>query len=131
MVAAVREGLSLRYVARLFRVAVSTVFLWVHRAVDRRLDEMDWRDRPDRPHHVYRTPKGVEARVLEVRRELREESALGEFGAAAVHQAMQARGYRHVPSMPTISQPDLPTVRRTRWSQANASATASAGVVSA
>ena len=49
MVAAVRRNTPLREVARRFRVALSTVQLWVARAGDRRLDRVDWSDRPDGP----------------------------------------------------------------------------------
>ena len=46
MVAAARRGTSLREVARRFGVALATVQLWVARAEGRRLDRVDWADRP-------------------------------------------------------------------------------------
>ncbi|MBV8232974.1 MAG: hypothetical protein JO329_23595, partial [Planctomycetaceae bacterium] len=71
MVAAARRGTPLRRVARRFRVALSTVQLWVARAGDRRLDRVDWADRPDGPRQpAHRSPQDLEDLVLTRRGEL-------------------------------------------------------------
>ena len=106
MVAAVRRGLGQREVARRFRVALCTVQRWVERAGRRRLDRVDWRDRPSgaRPSR-HRTPAAVEQAVLALRATLRESSLLGEHGAGAIRDAMVARGGPGpVPSIRTIAR---------------------------
>ena len=90
MVSAVQAGESLRAVARTFRVSLHTVQRWVTRAGRRRLDRVDWADQPPVAHRVYRTPPEVEDQVLRLRRELRETSALGEYGARAIHREWPA-----------------------------------------
>ena len=70
MVAAVRQGRSLREVARQFGVGVATVAFWVQRAQDLRLDRVDWTDRSSAPHHPRRTDTSLEELVLQIRREL-------------------------------------------------------------
>jgi transposase len=52
MVAAVRQGQSLRAVARQFGVGVATVACRVQRASSQRLDRVDWSDRPSAPHQT-------------------------------------------------------------------------------
>ncbi|MCL2304123.1 MAG: hypothetical protein FWC43_02125 [Planctomycetaceae bacterium] len=62
-----------------FHVAKSTVELWVNRAHGKRLDRVDWTDRsagPKTPHN--RVSVHVEHCVLELRKELKENSPLGE-----------------------------------------------------
>ncbi len=86
MVEAVRRGASIRAVARQFGVSRPTVDRWVVRAAGYRLDRVDWSDGAPIPHCVHRTPPEREARVLALRRELREASALGEYGAVAIHR---------------------------------------------
>jgi transposase-like protein len=102
MVEAVRHGSSLRATARRFGVGLGTVQRWVTRAGNVRLDRVDWGDRPDRPHRTTRTDPEVEALVLLVRRELRETSVLGEYGARAIHADLRDR--------PGIGEP-VPSVR--------------------
>lgn len=104
MVAAVRAGVPMRAVARKFGVSLLTVQRWVQRAGGRRLDRVDWRDRPHTPHRIRRTAPAVEARVLELRGTLRDTSVLGEFGAVAIRQALQERGHARVPSIRTIGR---------------------------
>jgi hypothetical protein len=50
------------------------------------LDRVDWSDRPPIPRTVHRTATAVEDRVLGLRRELKETSDLGEYGARAIHR---------------------------------------------
>ena len=42
--------------------------------------------------------------ILVLRRELKEQSALGEFGAQAIHRALVARGHPAVPTVRTIGR---------------------------
>ncbi|MBV8268362.1 MAG: hypothetical protein JO252_18700, partial [Planctomycetaceae bacterium] len=73
MVAAARRGTPLRQIARRFRVALSTVQFWVARAGDRRLDRVDWADRPDGPRQpANRSPQALEDLVLTLRGELKD-----------------------------------------------------------
>lgn len=104
MVAAVRRGASLRAVARRFHVSLQTVQRWVQRANGQRLDRVHWRDQSHIAHTIHRTKTAVEDVVLTLRRELRETSDLGEYGAAAISREMRARHYRSVPAVRTIGR---------------------------
>ena len=77
MVAAVRQQQSIRTVARHFGVSTSTVVYWLERAEGQRLDRVDWEDRSRAPHPTQRTEAEVEEQVLRLRRQLRQDSALG------------------------------------------------------
>jgi hypothetical protein len=103
MVASARRGASLRAVAREFGASLSTVQRWVTRAEGQRLDRVDWSDRPRVPRWTQRTPQEMEDQVLAVRRELRDESVLGEYGAPAIHGELLARGVAP-PSIRTIGR---------------------------
>ena len=103
MVAAVRRGGSMRSVARRYGVSLSTVQWWVKRASGRRLDRVDWRDRPRIPRRVHRTPPEVEELVEATRSRLRTESDLGEYGAAAIRRDLLARGLP-APAVRTIGR---------------------------
>ena len=103
--AAARQGRSLRSVARQFRVSLRTVQVWVARARGRRLDRVDWSDQPRGGRRRARaTPTRTEDLILRVRRQLKETSALGEYGAAAIHRELQRRGAKRVPSVRTIGR---------------------------
>jgi hypothetical protein len=105
MVAAVRKGESMRAVARRFGVSLCVVQHWVGRAGNRRLDRVDFGDRrPGPPQPVNRTPPAVEDRVLEARVRLRETSALGEYGAQAIHRSLCEEGQEAVPSVRTVGR---------------------------
>jgi len=104
MVAAVRAGASQRAVAQRCHVSLLTVQRWVQRAGRRRLDRVDWADQSHRPRRIARTPLAVEERVLTLRRVLCIESALGEFGAPAIHRALRERGDAVIPSVCTIGR---------------------------
>ena len=103
MVAAVRRGDSLRTVAQSFRVALRTVQRWVERAKGRRLDRVDWSPHSRRPHgSPMRTSDELQARILTLRRTLKDESALGEYGAAAIRRALVENCWPNVPAERTI-----------------------------
>ena len=103
MVAAVRDGQSLRAVARQFGVGIATVVFWVQRAKGRRLDRVDWADRSCAPHRTRRTDTSLEDLVLQIRRELAD-SDLGAVGAAAIRQELLQRGSSPLPSVRTINR---------------------------
>lgn len=95
----------MRSVARRFRLALSTVQFWCRRATGRRLDRVDWNNRPggcDRA--ANRTSADLESRVLAIRRHLREESVLGEYGARAIHREMVRQQSWQVTSIRTIGR---------------------------
>jgi hypothetical protein len=91
MVVAVREGGSQRAVARRCGVSLATVQLWLKRAAGRLLDQVDWADRPPIAAHVHRTQVELEDMVLDVRRTLRQDSVLGEYGPVAIRRQLEAR----------------------------------------
>jgi hypothetical protein len=104
-VAAVRAGASQRSVARRFRVGRATVQYWLNRAGDRPLERIDWGDRSSAPIHVARTAIELEDLVLDVRRQLREDSILGEYGPVAIRHELEARGVPGpLPSIRTIAR---------------------------
>lgn len=102
----VRSGASQRTVAHVFGVSRATVQLWLERAADVPLERVDWADRPDAPHRTTRTDPAVEDLVLRIRSELREESALGEYGARAIERTLidRAPPGAPVPSLRTIGR---------------------------
>lgn len=94
----------MRAVARAHHVSLSTVQWWCRRAGARALEEVDWRDHPPIAGRVHRTAAAVEDLVLGLRRELKETSDLGEYGARAIHRELVARGDGVVPSVRTIGR---------------------------
>jgi hypothetical protein len=105
MVQLVRAGMSQRAVARRLRVGLATVQLWLIRAADRPLDEVDWSDRSSQPIHRTRTRPELEDLVLDIRRRLREESVLGEYGPAAIRRELEEQaGSGPLPALRTIAR---------------------------
>lgn len=105
MVRLVRQGLSPRQVARKARVSLSNVQRWLARAKDDPLDEVDWSNRPcGAPRPTKRVKARVEQRVLSVRRRLKTQSDLGEYGAAAIQRELLRWEEREVPSLRTIGR---------------------------
>ena len=94
----------MRAAARRFGVSLCTVQRWVARAGEARLDRADFSGTPGRRRAANRTAASAEALVLRLRRELKERSDLGEFGAAAIRAEMLARHLRRVPSVRTIGR---------------------------
>jgi hypothetical protein len=83
----------------------STLAKWRDRTIAGRLDRADLTDRrsaPQRPPN--RTAEAVEARVLDLRRSLRAESVLGEYGARAIQDAMLLAHDAEVPAIRTIGR---------------------------
>lgn len=105
MVATVRRGTPLREVARRFGVALATVQFWVARAGQKRLDRVDWADRPDGPRQpANRSTREMEDLVLNLRAELKDQSDLGEYGARAIRDVLEARALTPVPALSTINR---------------------------
>ena len=109
MVSQVRRGVALRAVAKAYRVSLRTVQVWVLRAGDERLDRVDWNDRPRGGRRAAQaTSSAVEDVILKVRRQLQTNSALGEFGAAAIRRALteqrQKPPLQKIPSLRTIGR---------------------------
>jgi putative transposase len=103
MVEAVRGGQSQHEVAREFHVSPSTVNRWVYHAHGRRLDRVDWSDRSRAPHTTQRTTAAIEDLVLDVRRQLRNESDLGFYGAEAIRDVLDSQGIKPLPALRTIN----------------------------
>lgn len=104
MVIAVRKGASMREAAGLYHFGLATVHYWVRRAGNKPLDQVVWNDRPPVPHRVQRTDRATEDLVLMIRRELKEMSDLGEYGAPAIHRELLGRGMPNSPSIRTIGR---------------------------
>ena len=106
MVEAVRGGASQREAARRFGVSLSTVQHWLKRAADRPLAGVDWADLPRVARRVGRTRIDIEDRILDIRRVLRAESVLGEYGPAAIRRELeqQADLAGPIPSLRTIAR---------------------------
>lgn len=103
MVATVRSGEAQRSVARRYKVALSTVQFWCQRADGLALERVDWSTHASGPHQpANRTPRPLEDLVLQVRRELREQSDLGEYGAEAIHRELTTRGTLDLPTARTL-----------------------------
>jgi hypothetical protein len=105
MVRLVRSGKSTHAVASKMRVSQSTVSLWAARTKGLRLDRADFSDgKPGCARGWNRLAENVEQRIAELRGSLREDSVLGEYGAVAIHMALQAEMASGVPSIPTINR---------------------------
>jgi hypothetical protein len=105
MVRAVRAGMNVRAVAADFAVSVGQVAFWVRRAAGQRLDRVDFSARvPGCSIGWNRTDAAVERRMLQLRKVLREQSVLGEYGAEAIQKALRAENALVVPSRATINR---------------------------
>ena len=93
-----------REVANRFGVALCTVQRWVERAKGRRLNRVDWSSRSRAPKRTGRTKAAIEQQVLTISRWLKDQSILGEYGAAAIRREMEARKIEPCPSIPTIGR---------------------------
>jgi transposase-like protein len=105
MVAMARRGHSIREIARQFRVSRPTVERWMKRASGKRLDRTSFNDLSSAPHTVANRSDGAtEALVLQLRRELKEQSVLGEFGARAILRELERCLLSSAPSVRTIGR---------------------------
>jgi len=105
MVKAVRNGLSIRSVARKFRVSKTTVERWNNHAKGKRLDRINWNDQPNESvNPVNRSNENVEHCVLTLRKQLKEDSPLGEHGADAILREMKQRECPVPPSRATVNR---------------------------
>jgi len=104
MVAEVRRGVSMRAVASRFGTSLSVVQYWVQRAAGQRLDRVRWALPRGCRAPANRMSGKVEDRVLQIRKYLQEESALGEYGPQAIRREMLARRWKQVPSARTIAR---------------------------
>jgi transposase len=91
-------------VAVRFGVALCTVQRWLRRAQSQRLDRVDWGDLSSAPHRTRRTNASREQEVLTIRRRLKDHSALGEFGAAAIRRETETGGVESLLSISTIGR---------------------------
>lgn len=104
MVRAVRSGLSFRAVAYRFGVSVGTIACWVARAKGHRLDRVCF-DNQKSGRSSNRTSDEVEQHILDLRKTLRDDSVLGEYGPDAIRLALQAQD-------PDIMPPSRATIHR-------------------
>ncbi len=96
--------MSQRQVAAEFGVALGTVQRWLQHAQGKQLDRVDWETRSTAPKRTQRTPAAIERRVLAIRKRLRDRSALGEYGAAAILRELQSAEVPSCPSLRTIGR---------------------------
>ena len=98
----------MRAVATHFGVSLHTEQRWVAHAGDQRLERVDWSGARGGRRAAQATPPEIELLIVELRRELRDQSDLGEFGAAAIHRELTQRQRRlrldHVPAVRTIGR---------------------------
>lgn len=98
----------MRTVARRFHVSLSHVQRWVQRAGDKPLDQVSWFDLPSGCRtSPRRVAWDLEDTLLRLRKELKESSALGEYGAAAIQRALREQGggsSQVIPSLRTIGR---------------------------
>ena len=105
MVRLVRSHKSMHQVASQFRVSVSVVARWVRRAAGHRLDRVDFSDRsPGCARGWNRVTVSVEQRIAQLRKTLREQSVLGEYGAMAIQTALRIEMPSRAPSIATINR---------------------------
>lgn len=103
--AAVRQGNSLRSVAKKFRVSLRTVQVWVGRTKGQRLDRIDWSDQPrGGRREACSTSASTEDLIVRVRKQLKESSPLGDCGALAIREELQRRRVTPLPSVRTIGR---------------------------
>ena len=107
MVKLVRDGSSARSVSSQFGVSLSHLQYWVRRALGMRLDRVVWSDQPSGPKQAAnRVSQAQEEAILKTRKALCA-SALGEWGALAIHaQLITLRNAADapVPSVRTIGR---------------------------
>lgn len=79
--------------------------VWVGRTQGQRLDRIDWSDQPRGGRRAScSTAARIEDLVLRLRKQLKESSPLGEFGAQAIRRELQRRKVQPLPSVRTIGR---------------------------
>ena len=102
---AIRRGGSYRRVARRFGVSLGVVQFWVRRAKGLRLDRVDFTNRQSGARHsARRTCVRIEQMILTIRKELKEQSVLGEHGDQAIWRVLRERAVTPCPSARTIGR---------------------------
>jgi hypothetical protein len=97
--------MSIRQTAKNFGVTKATVEYWLNRSKGKRLDRVDWSNKPINVKTANnRVETCVEQCVLALRKELKEQSPLGEFGAAAIQREMEKRQCPKAPSRATSNR---------------------------
>jgi len=104
MISEIRHGASQRQVAKKYGYHFSTVQYWIKRTAGQRLDRINWNDRPPIANKVNRTPKVIEDKILDIRKELREDSDLGEYGAEAVYRELVRQSIKDAACPRTIAR---------------------------
>jgi len=105
MVAAVRQGESMRSVARRFAVSLDTVQRWISRAGNQRIDRVDFANQPPGARlPANRVSETTEDLILEIRNDLKSHSALGEYGSRVIHKELIARDITDPPAVRTIGR---------------------------
>ena len=91
--------------AKEFGVALRTIQRWVQRAGNERIDRVVWLDMPrgGRRKKVATSPR-IENLILRIRKQLRDQSDLGEYGAVTIQLALKERGLKKIPSVRTIGR---------------------------
>lgn len=102
MVKLVRQGQSMRQVAKRFGVTLRTVQRWAKRADGKPLASVEWQARPKTPRTLAnKTSQEMERAVCALRHQLAVEGPLGFVGAQAIAESLR----EHFPGQ------DLPGVR--------------------
>jgi transposase len=87
-----------------FRVSKSTVQRWVTRSQGTRLDRVNFGNKKSGVQkQKNKTPNKIEKVVLRIRKQLKEKSILGLYGANAIRDEMIRLGNKTVPSARTIN----------------------------
>ena len=81
----------MRSVAVRFGVSLSTVQRWVAHAQGQRLDRVDWSGSRGGRGGEQATDVRIEELIVELRKVLKDNSDLGEYGAAAIQRELIAR----------------------------------------
>jgi hypothetical protein len=91
-----------------FGVSLSTVQRWVAHAQGQRLDRVDWSGSRGGRREEQATDVRIEELIVELRKVLKDNSDLGEYGAAAIQRELIARRKKlrldRVPSLRTIGR---------------------------
>ncbi len=89
----------------MFGVTLATVQRWVRHAGSERLERVVWSGRPRGGRRTkVATSARIENLVLRIRKQLRDKSDLGEYGAVTIQLALKQLGLNKIPSLRTIGR---------------------------